>query len=181
MKKTQRETYLEKVIGLRNEIAACKGEEPISKEEEASIDASYSARELRAVAERVFADTPWHIAGTDISYSTACVRVYLCDKDGEPIRSQELNIRMEIAGYLHENEEVSVNVGTTGSFDINDTEVGSWALFYIEFGKLLADKTRMKDLQDSCRTICESENEVIKLGFKLKSILADPFKNQEEE
>ena len=63
---------------------------------------------------------------------------------------QEIEVRAE-QNYLNDNKELfETNVGSTGSFNIEEQEIGDRARFYIDLGKFLSDPAKLARSRTGC-------------------------------
>ena len=62
---------------------------------------------------------------------------------------QEIEVKAEQHYYFNDNKELfETNVGSTGSFNIEEQEIGDRARFYIDLGKFLSDPAKLARLKN---------------------------------
>lgn len=106
---------------------------------------------------------------------------YLCDRrvefcatdaDGKPIFGQTLEVYFNRKRASWDDERFELNVGTTGSFDILDSDR---AEFYIALGTFLGAKDKMAELRELLLDYADQMNAIWKEGRQLKERLENPL------
>lgn len=122
-----------------------------------------------------------------ISYGPGCLNIGILDSQktlsGKPefVFGQTTEIRYEEKEYFSGGERFEMNVGTCGSFQVDNTQIGDRAIFYIGIGQFLGDVQLVRDIKqimrDSARVQKRYSNEL----HELETELNDPLKIQQKQ
>lgn len=89
---------------------------------------------------------------------------------------QTLEIRCERHHYWKDGrEQFETNVGTTGSFDILEQNIGDRALFYVDLGKFLSDKIKLNELKERMFLYSETLDMMRKRIREINNKLENPL------
>lgn len=122
-----------------------------------------------------------------ISYRPGYLNIGILDSQKSTSEIQEFvfgqttEIRYEEKEYFSGGERFEMNVGTCGSFQVDNTQIGDRATFYIGIGQFLGDVQLVRDIKqimrDSARVQKRYSNELHELFNELK----DPLKIQQKQ
>ena len=89
---------------------------------------------------------------------------------------QEIEVRAEQNYYLNDNKELfETNVGSTGSFNIEEQEIGDRARFYIDLGKFLSDPAKLARLKNRMFLFAETLEDIRDCVRRINAELENPL------
>lgn len=89
---------------------------------------------------------------------------------------QNIEIRCEKHHYWKDGaEQFETNIGTTGSFDILEQNIGDRALFYVDLGKFLLDKIKLNELKEKMFLYSETLDMMRKRIREINNKLENPL------
>ena len=89
---------------------------------------------------------------------------------------QEIEVRAEQNYYLNDNKELfETNVGSTGSFNIEEQAIGDRARFYIDLGKFLSDPAKLARLKNRMFLFAETLEDIRDCVRRINAELENPL------
>ena len=89
---------------------------------------------------------------------------------------KEIEVRAEQNYYLNDNKELfETNVGSTGSFNIEEQEIGDRARFYIDLGKFLSDPAKLARLKNRMFLFAETLEDIRDCVRRINAELEHPL------
>ena len=89
---------------------------------------------------------------------------------------QEIEVNAEQHYFFNDNKELfETNVGSTGSFNIEEREVGDRARFYIDLGRFLSDTTKLAQLKNKMFLYAETLADIRDCVRRLNAELENPL------
>ena len=89
---------------------------------------------------------------------------------------QEINVRAEKHDYLNSSKELfETNIGSTGSFNLTEQEVGDRARYYIDRGKFLGNTTKLAQLKNKMFLFAETLEDIRDCVRRINAELENPL------